>query len=140
MPDKFLQPCGVPGCGVLTAGRYCPKHEAEHQARREALEKERAKRYNARYDKRRPAYHAWYSHAGWRRYRLAFLARHPYCAECLKRGVHTFATEVDHIVPHRGNRRLFWDEANHQALCTECHSRKTFREDGGGGFLRGRDK
>jgi 5-methylcytosine-specific restriction protein A len=35
---------------------------------------------------------------------------------------------VDHIIPHRGNRELFWDTENWQALCTPCHNRKTKQE------------
>ena len=43
------------------------------------------------------------------------------------------ATDVDHIIPHKGDRSLLYDERNLQALCHECHSRKTFFEDGGFG-------
>ena len=63
--------------------------------------------------------------ARWRRARKAFLQRHPLCAECMKEGKLTPATVVDHIVPHRGDPRLFWDEKNWQPLCKECHDRKT---------------
>ena len=35
---------------------------------------------------------------------------------------------VDHITPHRGDMRLFWDRRNWQGLCRPCHSRKTRRE------------
>ena len=53
------------------------------------------------------------------------LSRHPLCAECLKNGTLTPATVVDHIVPHRGDHALFWDEQNWQPLCKNCHDRKT---------------
>ena len=53
---------------------------------------------------------------------------HPLCAECLKNGVLTPATVVDHIVPHRGDHALFWDEQNWQPLCKDCHDRKTGQE------------
>lgn len=29
---------------------------------------------------------------------------------------------ADHIVSHKGNRSLFWDEANVQTLCKPCHN------------------
>ncbi|MCR8827199.1 HNH endonuclease [Photobacterium sp. TY 1-4] len=38
------------------------------------------------------------------------------------------ATDVDHITPHKGDRRLFFDQSNWQSLCKSCHSRKTARE------------
>ncbi|WP_456243258.1 HNH endonuclease [Thermacetogenium phaeum] len=36
-------------------------------------------------------------------------------------------------MPHKGDRQLFWDESNWQALCKPCHDSKTAREDGGWG-------
>ena len=38
-------------------------------------------------------------------------------------------TDVDHIIPHRGDQKLFWDKSNWQALCHRHHSMKTRRED-----------
>ncbi|HWL55465.1 MAG TPA: HNH endonuclease [Paracoccus sp. (in: a-proteobacteria)] len=32
------------------------------------------------------------------------------------------ATLVDHIKPHRGDKALFWNWNNWQALCAPCHS------------------
>jgi len=63
----------------------------------------------------------------WERARRAFLAAHPLCAECLRQGRTRAADVVDHIVPHRGDMRLFWDMDNWQALCKRCHDRKTGR-------------
>lgn len=63
----------------------------------------------------------------WERYRKGFLGRNPLCVTCLAAGRTEPATVVDHIVPHRGDMRLFWDFANHQALCERCHNRKTRR-------------
>lgn len=58
----------------------------------------------------------------------------------MQAGKVTAATEVDHIVPHRGDERLFRDEKNLQSLCRPCHSRKTAVEDGGFGNYRGKSK
>lgn len=66
----------------------------------------------------------------WRRYRIGFLIEHPLCVMCADAGVLTAAALVDHIEPHRGDRALFWDAKNHQALCYSCHTRKTRREGG----------
>jgi len=64
----------------------------------------------------------------WRRARAAFLARHPLCVRCQAAGCLEPSTTVDHIVPHRGNQQLFWDEANWAAMCKRCHNAKTARE------------
>lgn len=64
-----------------------------------------------------------YKLARYRRKRRAFLASHPYCAIC-----GDVAEDLDHIIPHEGNMRLFWNAENWQALCHRCHSRKTRRE------------
>jgi 5-methylcytosine-specific restriction protein A len=69
----------------------------------------------------------------WQRYRAGFLAAHPLCARCLAGGRTTAATVVDHITPHKGDARLFWNTANHQPLCKPCHDHKTATEDGGFG-------
>ncbi|WP_348271565.1 HNH endonuclease [Bosea sp. Leaf344] len=37
-------------------------------------------------------------------------------------GCDATATTVDHIIPHRGDRALFWNCANWQPLCTHCHN------------------
>ena len=64
----------------------------------------------------------------WRRARAAYLARHPLCVQCQAKGRIEPSTTVDHIVPHRGDQTLFWDEANWAALCKRCHDAKTARE------------
>jgi len=40
---------------------------------------------------------------------------------------------VDHIIPHKGNQKLFWDPQNWQTLCKAHHDEKTRRETGFGG-------
>ena len=41
----------------------------------------------------------------------------------------TMATVVDHIKPHRGEQKLFWDRSNWQPLCEHHHNVKTMTED-----------
>lgn len=65
----------------------------------------------------------------WQKARERYLSQNPLCVECIKQDVSTEATVVDHVIPHRGNDELFWDEGNWQALCKAHHDRKT----GGGG-------
>ena len=43
----------------------------------------------------------------------------------------TAATVVDHVIPHKGDKALFWDTSNWQAMCAPCHSSKTVKEDMG---------
>ena len=71
----------------------------------------------------------------WQQARLRFLGKHPLCIHCLAEKPQRVvkATEVDHIVPHRGNDTLFWDVGNWQPLCKSHHSAKTARENGGFG-------
>ena len=65
----------------------------------------------------------------WQKASKAYLQSHPLCVACVKMGRYTKATVVDHIVPHRGDQKLFWDQSNWQALCKKCHDRKTLTED-----------
>lgn len=71
----------------------------------------------------------------WEVARLAFLAANPFCRHCERETPESIqpAEVVDHIVPHKGDDRLFWDETNWQPLCKPHHDRKTAVEDGGFG-------
>ncbi|HEJ1634707.1 TPA: HNH endonuclease [Pseudomonas aeruginosa] len=64
----------------------------------------------------------------WQQARARFLAKHPLCRSCSEAGDVVEATEVDHIIAHRGDQALFWDESNWQPLCKPCHSAKTQEE------------
>ena len=64
----------------------------------------------------------------WQKARRTFLLRNPLCAHCKAKGITKLALDVDHIIPHRKNQKLFWDTSNWQALCHPCHARKTARE------------
>lgn len=69
----------------------------------------------------------------WQKTRRIFLHRNPLCVECRRLGYYVPATEVDHIKPHKGDKKLFWDEKNWQGLCESHHSAKTARENRGFG-------
>jgi 5-methylcytosine-specific restriction enzyme A len=64
----------------------------------------------------------------WRRARAAYLVRHPLCVPCQAKGRIEPSTTVDHIIPHRGDPVLFWDEGNWAAMCKPCHDAKTARQ------------
>lgn len=123
--------CAYPGCRrpVPVGERYCSSHRALGEARE-------AKR-KAESDARRTKYQGTSASRGygykWRKLRERILKAQPLCVECKRKGITRLATDVDHIIPHKGDQRLMWNESNLQPLCHECHSRKTAREDGGFG-------
>lgn len=82
------------------------------------------------YDRKREKDKPWrktYRNDRWTRARVTYLGHHPLCVDCQQHGKATAATDVDHIIPHRGDMELFWDVNNWQALCHSCHSKKTAR-------------
>jgi 5-methylcytosine-specific restriction enzyme A len=66
-------------------------------------------------------YRRWYSTAAWRQLSAAQLWREPHCRFCLAMGRESVATQVDHQVPHRGNRERFFDPSNLISLCKPHH-------------------
>lgn len=52
------------------------------------------------------------------------LRHNPLCMECKRLGLTVVATDVDHIVPHRGDMKLFWKRDNWQSLCGMHHKQK----------------
>ena len=112
MANKPLRPCKRPGCFALTREGYCPEHKPKQAQRRESAE-----------------WHAWYFLPIWTDdLRPTQLFREPFCRECARKGIRTRATDVDHVVDHKGVWERFIDRANLQSLCHSCHSRKTMRE------------
>lgn len=110
-----LRPCLEPRCPALVrGGGRCQTHQRKK-------ERERGTAHERGYDAR------------WRKARLAFLRANPLCLQCEGYGRIVPATVVDHVVPHCGDRVLFWDQDNWQPLCARCHSAKTAAEDGGFG-------
>jgi 5-methylcytosine-specific restriction enzyme A len=77
-----------------------------------------------------PAYakvHKWYGLKRWARLRIRILQQQPFCRMCLEQRIRSLSQEIDHILPHRGNPELFWNECNLQGLCKRCHTAKTAR-------------
>lgn len=110
--------CPEPGCGALVARGRCPAHSREFR-------RERGTRHEQGYGNR------------WARRARLFRDRYPLCgmrpdnrppvmSRCYDERRVTLAYHVDHVVPHKGDQSLFWDELNNwQSLCSACHSRKT---------------
>lgn len=110
MPYAPKRPCRYPGCPNLCehGHTYCPIHDKTHGS--DAIRGGAAFRG---YDRR------------WQKARDDYLRKHPLCVKCQEEGRLTPATVVDHIIPHRGDRTLFWDVRNWQSLCKSCHDKKT---------------
>jgi 5-methylcytosine-specific restriction enzyme A len=65
----------------------------------------------------------------WEKAARRFLLKHPVCTRFGKdKGCTAIAQHVDHVTPHSGDLRLFWDRRNWQGLCQPCHNRKTAKE------------
>ncbi|WP_158963925.1 HNH endonuclease signature motif containing protein [Chachezhania sediminis] len=122
--SALLKICAAPGCEEFAdaGGARCARHQKEQDVRRAA------QKAAAQATPHAAAARALYADPRWKSAARAFLARHPLCGDCGELGVIEPATDVDHIVPHKGDRRRFWDRSNWQPLCHRCHSRKTARE------------
>jgi 5-methylcytosine-specific restriction protein A len=60
----------------------------------------------------------------WDKASKTFVKNHPICMIC---GIRPSAV-TDHIVPHKGDMKLFWNKSNWQAACEHCHNAKTAGE------------
>lgn len=121
---SLLKVCVANGCDDLALDGL--SHCGDHEAAR--LAKLKARRAAAGQSDRARDHHRLYENRGWRRARKRWLEAHPLCADCGELGLVVSATDVDHIVPHEGDQKKFWNRKNWQSLCHPCHSRKTARE------------
>ena len=110
MPKKPLKPCSYPGCGNLVESGYCSVH-----ARNRTGNFKRDPKVQKLYDR------------AWRKRRAAHLAKHPWCADCLDKGLFTPAVDVHHVDRHQGDKRKF-KNSDLKSLCKVCHSRRTVEE------------
>jgi 5-methylcytosine-specific restriction protein A len=108
MPYKPRPGCKYPYCPnkAIKGSSYCKGHK-------KLMEKQRPDSSARGYDYE------------WQKFREEYLKRNPFCIECIKNGKLTKSKVIDHIIPHKGDERLFWDEDNMQPLCINCHNRKT---------------
>lgn len=112
MPQKYI--CRHIGCNVTIDHKgYCEMHEPMHEE------------FVPGTSHRPPA--SWaslYRSARWRALRAKIIKRDGGCVVC----GHDKGLVVDHIIPHRGNEELFYDEENLQTLCAFHHRIKTDME------------
>ncbi len=110
--DRPLKPCATPRCPELTTATRCERHT---RARNRGPDTRRGTKSERGYDSR------------WSRFSRSYRQRYPLCVECERNNRVTASAEVDHGVPLADGGEKY-DEANLQALCKSCHSRKTLRE------------
>ena len=65
--------------------------------------------------------HPFYKTARWEEMRQALLRSEPLCRMCKAEGKVEPAWIIDHIIPHNGDRGLFFDFDNLQPLCKWHH-------------------
>src|SRR5262245_59901028 len=98
MPRRPMRKCAEHNCRTLVEGSgRCAGHMIAHDGE---TERRRGSAHSRGYDRR------------WNVERKQFLLDNPFCAICAQSNKETPATEVDHIIPHRGDYDLFWDKTN----------------------------
>jgi 5-methylcytosine-specific restriction protein A len=112
MPERPKRPCARPGCPELVDSGYCEAHRKREEDRPNAGDRGYG--------------------AGWRKARLRFIADQArngnvVCADCGRPFASESDIHVDHIKPHCGDQKLFWDRSNWQMLCQKDHAAKTAR-------------
>ncbi|MDQ0347857.1 HNH endonuclease signature motif containing protein [Ancylobacter vacuolatus] len=118
MPVRAPRICG---CGFrIASGQQC------------SCERRRAAERNARAEAQRPSARERGYDSKWDREREVYLKAHTTCA---RPGCRAPATVVDHIIPHRGDRKLFWSRSNWQPMCRSCHSRVKQAEEKRHGYV-----
>jgi 5-methylcytosine-specific restriction protein A len=105
MPMRPPRICA--GCGrIVRPSDTCPCQKAR----------------KARADARRPSARERGYSSAWDKASADYLAAHPWCVMCAEYGQRRLATVTDHVIPHRGDKRLFWDRSNWQGLCGPHHN------------------
>jgi 5-methylcytosine-specific restriction protein A len=110
MPNKPNSPCRYPLCpdNAVRDG-LCNRHY-------KIIDRQRGTSVERGYNWR------------WHKSTVLYLDEHPLCKVCELAGRIEPARVVDHVIPHRGDYALFWDEDNWQGLCFKHHSMKTMVE------------
>ncbi|MDF1600169.1 HNH endonuclease signature motif containing protein [Mesorhizobium sp. YIM 152430] len=103
----MMRPPRLCSCGnIVPADQRCACQITADRARK------------ARHDRRRPSARQRGYTSEWQKARAAFLRMFPYCRH---NGCGRPATIVHHVIPHKGDQRLFWDRGNWLACCKSCH-------------------
>ena len=110
------KPCRAAGCRDYATDRgFCDKHKDKIRQ----ADRDRGTAHERGYDSK------------WQVARFEYLEKNPLCVRCYVNRLIVEATVVDHVIPHKGDKKLFWNRNNWQSLCKPCHDHKTATEDGG---------
>lgn len=113
-----LKYCAHQTCPNRVVSGYCPTHSRQKEQQRGS---QRERGYTSAWEIRAKLFKQQYPLCGMRPNGQA-----PVMSQCHEQGLVTPAAVTDHVIPHRGNQELFWDElGNWQSLCFRCHSAKT---------------
>jgi 5-methylcytosine-specific restriction enzyme A len=76
----------------------------------------------------------WYKSKQWQQLRQHILTKHPYCQCPYHKGADRSAPSevVDHITPHRGDKRTFFNASNLQGMSKHCHDKHKQRQERSG--------
>lgn len=89
----------------------------------------RAREASTRTRDRVDVWRRWYKTAEWRALRWSVLMDELFaCRLCGHIGTGPDLV-ADHVIPHRGDRDLFFDRGNLQCLCKSCHDSAKQREE-----------
>jgi len=106
-----MTPCLERGCPTLVKAGRCAVHARTRDAQR--LQSEPGRQ--------------WYYTAAWRKLAAYVKREEPLCRTCFAADRLTPSTQVDHVIPHRGDPVKFWDRDNLAGTCASCHTQKTRR-------------
>ena len=108
-PVRPPKACTYPGCPYYCEPNtdYCTTHRKKTRA-------------NRRKHGGFPQSDKWRGSARFLKEREVFLRHNPICNICKIAP----ATVLDHVIAHKGNYDLFWDQTNWQGLCDDCHRGK----------------
>lgn len=113
-----LKVCAHQGCPELTEHRYCPAHSRQVDLRRGSRQ---SRGYGRQWELSSQAFLREFPLCGMRPN-----GQRPVMSRCFDNGWITVAFQTDHVVPHKGDQRLFWDrDGNWQALCQSCGAIKS---------------
>jgi 5-methylcytosine-specific restriction protein A len=116
MPSRCQSACLHPGCRTLCSTKLCDLHHAEAEARKKEWERLNPWKSTTLSPKERG-----YDYE-WQKLSRKFKRNNPICNICKVRA----SEETDHIIEKAdgGTNEL----SNLQALCAECHAKKTIAE------------